>query len=118
MSKWSGHRQLSRKRIQNNDSKYEPESQKLNGEGSWNIYWRPRRTTRKTEMKNILEGINGRITEVEEQRSDWWTEWWKTLPQKRIQKREWKKWKWPEKIFEEIIAENFPNMGQEIVNQV
>ena len=23
------------------------------------------------EMKNILEGINGRITEVEEQRSDW-----------------------------------------------
>ena len=24
----------------------------------------------------------------------------------------------PEKIFEEIIAENFPNMGKEIVNQV
>ena len=26
--------------------------------------------------------------------------------------------KGPEKIFEEIIAENFPNMGREIVNQV
>ena len=29
-----------------------------------------------------------------------------------------KRQKEPEKIFEEIIAENFPNMGQEIVNQV
>ena len=26
--------------------------------------------------------------------------------------------KGPEKIFEEIIAENFPNVGREIVNQV
>ena len=26
--------------------------------------------------------------------------------------------KGPEKIFEEIIAENFPHMGKEIVNQV
>ena len=26
--------------------------------------------------------------------------------------------KGPEKTFEEIIAENFPNMGKEIVNQV
>ena len=26
--------------------------------------------------------------------------------------------KGPEKIFEEIITENFPNMGKEIVNQV
>ena len=25
--------------------------------------------------------------------------------------------KWTEKIFEEIIVENFPNMGKEIVNQ-
>ena len=24
----------------------------------------------------------------------------------------------PEKMFEEVIAENFPNMGKEIVNQV
>ena len=28
-----------------------------------------------------------------------------------------KREKGPEKIFEEIIAENFPNMGKEIVNQ-
>ena len=27
-----------------------------------------------------------------------------------------KKKKWSEKIFEEIIVENFPNMGKEIVN--
>ena len=26
--------------------------------------------------------------------------------------------KWSEKMFEEIIVENFPNMGKEIVNQV
>ena len=26
--------------------------------------------------------------------------------------------KWSEKIFEEIIVENFPNMGKEIVTQV
>ena len=26
--------------------------------------------------------------------------------------------KGPEKIFEEIIAENFPNVGKEIINQV
>ena len=26
--------------------------------------------------------------------------------------------KGPEKVFEEIIAENFPNMGKEIVNKV
>ena len=29
-----------------------------------------------------------------------------------------KREKGPEKIFEEIIAENFPNMGKEIVNKV
>ena len=33
---------------------------------------------------------------------------------RRRRKRE----KGPEKIFEEIIVENFPNMGKEIVNQV
>ena len=26
--------------------------------------------------------------------------------------------KGPEKIFEEIVVENFPNMGKEVVNQV
>ena len=28
------------------------------------------------------------------------------------------KWKGSEKIFEEIIVDNFPNMGKEIVNKV
>ena len=75
----------------------------------------------------------------------WRTEWWKSLPQNKIQKKEWnsedslrdlwdnikgtnirisgvpegEEWeKGPEKIFEEIIAENFQNMGKDIVNQV
>ena len=34
-----------------------------------------------------------------------------------VQKEKEKK-KWTEKIFEEIIVKNFPNMGKEIVNQV
>ena len=72
-------------------------------------------------------------------------EWWQSLPQNRKQKKRRKKYedslrdfwdnikhtniciigvpeeereKGPEKIFEELIAENFPNMGKEIVNQV
>ena len=32
-------------------------------------------------------------------------------------KEEEEKKKWTEKIFEEIIVENFPNMGNEIVNK-
>ena len=70
----------------------------------------------------------------------WKTEWWKSLPQKRIKKKEWKKLRRvqetfgttlnvstshhrgsrkrrererPEKTFEEIIAQNLPNMGKE-----
>ena len=35
----------------------------------------------------------------------------------RVPEEEWKK-KGSEKIFEEIIVENFPNMGKKIVNQV
>ena len=74
----------------------------------------------------------------------WKTEWWKSLPQNIINKKELNEdslrdlWdnikctnshvigfpdaenreKGPEKIFEEIIAEDFLNMGEEIVNQV
>ena len=69
----------------------------------------------------------------------WRTEWWKSLPQKEWKKTEdnlrdlWyikhtnmriigipeeEREKGPEKTFEEIIAENFPNMGKKIVNQV
>ena len=76
----------------------------------------------------------------------WRTEWWKSLPASRIQKKRMKRnedslrnlWnnikctnihiigvpegeerkKGPEKIFEEVIAENIPNTGKEIVNQI
>ena len=40
----------------------------------------------KTEMKNTLEGINSRIPEVEEVM--WKTEWWKSLLQNRMRKKE------------------------------
>ena len=62
------------------------------------------------EIKNTLEGINSRITEAEERKSD--------LEDKIVEvttaEQEEKK-KGSEKIFEEIIVENFPNMGKEIV---
>ena len=73
-------------------------------------------------------------------------EWCKSLPQNRIKKKEWKgnednlrdlwdnikctnihiigvpegeeKEKGPEKIFEDITAENFPNMGKETLAQI
>ena len=76
----------------------------------------------------------------------WRTEWWKSLPQNRILGKKKKRnedtlrdlWdntkctnihiitvpgredreKGPKKIFEEVIAENLHNMGEEIVNQV
>ena len=63
---WSGDRQPSRKRIQNNDSEDDPGSQKNNGEDARNVYQRPRRIKEQTEMNNTLEGINNRITEAEE----------------------------------------------------
>ena len=98
------------------------------------------------EMKNSLEGINSRTTEAEKQITDledkiveitnseqnkekrmkriedslrdlWdnirhttiWTIW---VPEEEEKKKA------TEKIFEEIIVENFPNMGKERVNQV
>ena len=95
-------------------------------------------------MNNTLEGINSRITEAEEQindlegrmveitakgqniekrmkrNDDSLRDLWDNI--KRIHiigiiEREERK-KGPEKIFEEIIAENFLSMGKEIVNQV
>ena len=94
-----------------------------------------------TEMKTTLEGINSRITEAEERISDLedrmveftaaeqtkektmkrnedsLRDLWDKTKCKNIhiigvtegEERE----KGPEKIFEEIIAENFPNMGKE-----
>ena len=98
------------------------------------------------EIKNSLEGINSRITEAEEWISDLeekiveitTAEQKKEKRMNRIEDRlrdlwdnikrtnirligvpeEEEKKKGTEKIFEEIIVENFPNMGKEIVNQV
>ena len=99
-----------------------------------------------TEMKNTLEGINSRITEAEEWISgleDRMVEFTAMEQNKeKIMKRNedslgdlWDNTKYtniciigvpeeeerekrPEKIFEEIIVENFPNMGKEIPTQV
>ena len=38
---------------------------------------------KQTEMNNTLEGINSKITEVEEQINDWKTECWKLLLKNR-----------------------------------
>ena len=99
-----------------------------------------------TEIKNTLEGINGRMSEAEEWISeledkmveitskeqdkvkrmkrtedslrDLWDNTKCTniliigVPEKEEKKKGF------EKIFEEIIVENFPNMEKEIVNQV
>ena len=98
------------------------------------------------ENKNSLEGINSRITESEEQISDLedkiveitTTEQNKEKRMKRIEdslrdlwenikctniqiigvREEGEKKKGAEKIGEEIIVENVPNMGKEIVNQI
>ena len=99
-----------------------------------------------SEIKNSLEGINSRITEAEERISDLedkivevtTAEQNKEKRMKGIQNRlrhiwdniqctniriievpeEEEKKKGTDKLFEEIIVENFPNKGKEIVNQV
>ena len=99
-----------------------------------------------TEMKNTLEGINNRITEAEEQISeledkiveitaeeqnkeermkrieDNFSDLWDNIKCTNIRiigvPEEEEKKKGSEKIFEEIIVKNFPNMGKEIVIQV
>ena len=95
------------------------------------------------EIKNSLEVTNSRIIKAEEWISE--LEWWKKLKQSRITKKriKWNEdnlrdfWdnikctsvqiigiseeeinKWYEKIYEEIILKNFPNMGKEIATQV
>ena len=99
-----------------------------------------------TEMKTTLEGINSRITEAEERITDLedrmveftaaennkekrmkrnensLRDLWDNIKHNNIliirvpegEERE----KGPEKIFEEIIVENFPNMGKDIATQV
>ena len=99
-----------------------------------------------TEMKNTLEGISSRITEAEEWISDLEGSMVEITAaeqnkEKRMKRNEnslrdlWENMKCtniciigvpegeerekgPEKIFERIIAENFPNMGKETVTQV
>ena len=98
------------------------------------------------EIKNSLEGINSRITEAEEQISDLEDKivgittaernkekkmkiiedslrnLWDNIKCTNIQiigiPEEEEKEKGSEKIFEEIIVQNFPNMGKEIATQV
>jgi len=100
-----------------------------------------------TEIKNTLEGINTRISEAEEQISDMedkiveitseeqnkvkrmkrtedsLRDLWDNIKCTNIQiigvpEEEEEQNKWYEKIFEEIIVENLPNMEKELVNQV
>ena len=99
-----------------------------------------------TEMKNTLEGINSRITEAEEWISgledkiveittaeqnkekrmkrieDSLRDLWDNIKHTNIQiigvPEELEKKRESEKIFEEIIVENFLNMGKEIVSQL
>ena len=96
------------------------------------------------ETKNSLEGINRRITEAEERvsdlkdklveittaeqnkekrmkRIDSLRDFWDNIKHTNIRITgvpEEGKEKGPEKIFEEIIVKNFPNMGKEIVIQI
>ena len=99
-----------------------------------------------TEIKNTLEGINSRISEAEEliseledkvveiiseeqntvkrmeKTGDSLRDFWGNIKHTNIQiielSEEQEKKKRYEKIFEETIVENFPNMGKEITNQV
>ena len=99
-----------------------------------------------TEMKNALQGINSRITEAEERISDLEDRMVEITAteqnkEKRMKRNEdslrdlWdnikctnihiigvpegeEREKGPEKIFEEIVVDNFPNMGKEIATQV
>ena len=99
-----------------------------------------------TEMKTTLEGINRRITEAEERISDLEDRMVEFTAveqnkEKRMKRNEdslrdlWdnikcnnihiigvpegeEREKGPQKIFEEIILENFPDMGKEIATQV
>ena len=100
---------------------------------------------KQTEMSNTLEGICSRITEAEEQINVLDDRKLKITAIEHNTEKEWKEMKtawdlWdnikhtnihiigvpegeerekgPEKIFEEIIAENLPNMEKEIINQV
>ena len=114
-------------------------------QGERNAQQRPR-TKEQTGINSIPEGINSRITEAEEQINDLEDRTVEISAteqniEKRMNRNEDRlrdlgdnikctnicimgvpegeeREKGPEKIFEEIIAENFLDMGKEIVNQV
>ena len=97
-------------------------------------------------MNNTLEGINSRITEAEAWVNDVEDKMMEITGAEQSKERRMKRnedslrdlWeniqcinicivevpereereKWPEKIFQETLAENVPNVGKEIVNQV
>ena len=97
-----------------------------------------------TEIKNTLERINSRITEAEERISNLEDKMVEITARENKEKRmkrieeslrdlwdikrtniriigvpeEKEKNKRSEKMYEDIIVENFPNMGKEIVNQI
>ena len=61
-------RQPTRKRIQNDNGEDDTGSQEKNGGKDWedarNVYQRPRRKNKQTEMTNTLEGVHSKITEA------------------------------------------------------
>ena len=65
-----GRQAIFQKNNSNNDSEYDLGSWKKNVENARNDYQRPRRTKEQTAMNNILEGINSKITQAEEQITD------------------------------------------------
>ena len=64
-TKWSGDRQPTRNRIQNNDTDDDAGSQKQN-EKLQDMFIKDLERQKNKQMKNILEHINSRITEKEE----------------------------------------------------
>ena len=71
-----------------------------------------------TAMEQNKEKIRKRMKRIEDSLRDLWDNIKCTNFQIiGVPEEEWKK-KGSEKIFEEIIVENFPNMGKKIVNQV
>ena len=96
-----------------------------------------------TKMKSTVEGIKSRITKAEERISDLEDRMVEITAKEQNKEKRMKRYedclrdlwdnikctniriigdpeeeKWSEKIFEEIVVENFPNMGKKIVNQV
>ncbi|VFV30601.1 Hypothetical predicted protein [Lynx pardinus] len=88
----------------------------------WNENIRKYQTEVTTELKNILKGFNSRMDKVEAQLNEL-----EDKAMENTQNREFfflicvpeeERRKGPEKLFEEIMAENFPNLVKEADIQV